>query len=34
VLPLVYPLTLPDGGFGGTAYVLMNSARISEAFSA
>jgi hypothetical protein len=24
---------LPDGGFGGTAYVVMNSARISEAFA-
>ncbi|HEX5342022.1 MAG TPA: response regulator [Duganella sp.] len=34
VLPLVYPLTLPDGGFGGTAYVLMNSARISEVLGA
>ncbi|MRX08832.1 response regulator [Pseudoduganella sp. FT25W] len=33
VLPLVYPLTLPDGGFGGTAYVLMNSSRMSEAFA-
>ncbi|RZT11243.1 PAS domain S-box-containing protein [Duganella sp. CF402] len=33
VLPLVYPLTLPNGGFGGTAYVVMNSARISEAFA-
>ncbi|MTV38660.1 response regulator [Duganella radicis] len=34
VLPLIYPLTLPNGAFGGTAYVLMNSARISEAFAA
>jgi PAS domain S-box-containing protein len=34
VLPLVYPLTLPDGGFGGTAYVLMNSSRISEVLGA
>jgi PAS domain S-box-containing protein len=33
VLPLVYPLTLPNGDFGGTAYVLMNSSHISEAFS-
>jgi len=33
VLPLIYPLTLPDGRFGGTAYVLINSARISEAFA-
>ncbi|MYM31832.1 response regulator [Duganella sp. CY15W] len=34
VLPLVYPLTLPNGEFGGTSYVLMNSSRITEAFSA
>ncbi|MYM23877.1 response regulator [Duganella sp. FT135W] len=34
VLPLVYPLTLPDGSFGGTAYVLMNNSRIDEVFSA
>ena len=34
VLPLVYPLTLPSGEFGGTAYVVMNSARITEAFAA
>ena len=34
VLPLVYPLTLPDGAFGGSAYVLMNSSRINEAFAA
>jgi PAS domain S-box-containing protein len=33
VLPLVYPLTLPNGGFGGTAYVLMNSSRMTEAFA-
>jgi PAS domain S-box-containing protein len=33
VLPLVYPLTLPDGRFGGSAYSLMNSSRITEAFS-
>jgi PAS domain S-box-containing protein len=34
VLPLVYPLTLPDGRFGGSAYVLMNSARMTESFAA
>jgi PAS domain S-box-containing protein len=34
VLPLVYPLTLPNGQFGGSAYVLMNSARITESFAA
>ncbi|NVM77435.1 PAS domain S-box-containing protein [Duganella sp. SG902] len=34
VLPLVYPLTLPNGDFGGTAYAVMNSARITEAFAA
>jgi PAS domain S-box-containing protein len=34
VLPLVYPLRLPNGQFGGTAYVLMNSARINESFAA
>jgi PAS domain S-box-containing protein len=34
VLPLVYPLTLPDRRFAGTAYVLMNSARIDESFAA
>ncbi|SDG35594.1 MULTISPECIES: response regulator [unclassified Duganella] len=33
VLPLAYPLTLPDGTFGGAAYVLMNSSQITEAFS-
>jgi PAS domain S-box-containing protein len=33
VLPLVYPLALPDGGFGGTAYVNMNSSRLTELFS-
>jgi PAS domain S-box-containing protein len=33
VLPLVYPLTLANGDVGGTAYVLMNNARINEAFS-
>ncbi|MBY0240282.1 MAG: response regulator [Burkholderiaceae bacterium] len=30
VLPLIYPLTLPDGRFGGTAYVLMNTTTISD----
>jgi PAS domain S-box-containing protein len=34
VLPLVYPLTLANGDFGGTAYVLMNNSRIDEAFAA
>ncbi len=34
VLPLVYPLRRPDGAFGGTAYVLMNSARLDAAFAA
>ncbi|MHA4870665.1 response regulator [Duganella sp. PWIR1] len=33
VLPLVYPLTLPNGTFGGTAYVLMNSSHITESFA-
>jgi len=33
VLPLVYPLTLPNGKFGGSAYVLMNSSHITESFS-
>jgi PAS domain S-box-containing protein len=33
VLPLVYPLALPDGSFGGTAYVNMNSSRLTELFS-
>ncbi|MRW92882.1 response regulator [Duganella sp. FT80W] len=33
VLPLIYPLTLPDGKFGGTSYVLMNNSRINEAFA-
>jgi PAS domain S-box-containing protein len=33
VLPLAYPLTLPDGRFGGSAYVLMNSSHINESFS-
>ena len=33
VLPLVYPLTLPNGDFGGAAYVLMNNSQITEAFS-
>ncbi len=34
VLPLAFPLTLPDGGFGGTAYVLINSTRLTTAFAA
>jgi PAS domain S-box-containing protein len=33
VLPLVYPMTLPDGSFGGTAYVNMNTTRVTELFS-
>ncbi|MYM84471.1 response regulator [Duganella sp. FT50W] len=33
VLPLAYPLTLPDGGLGGVAYALINSAQITAAFS-
>jgi PAS domain S-box-containing protein len=33
VFPLIYPLTLPDGSFGGTAYVNMNNADIGELFS-
>ena len=33
VLPLVYPLAMPDGSFGGTAYTLMNSSRLTELFS-
>ncbi|NYE60938.1 PAS domain S-box-containing protein [Duganella sp. 1224] len=34
VLPLVHPLRRPDGGFGGSAYVLMSSARLDTAFAA
>ena len=34
VLPLAFPLTMPDGGFGGAAYVLINSARLTAAFAA
>jgi PAS domain S-box-containing protein len=34
VLPLVYPLTLPDGSFGGTAYVTINSASLDQSFAA
>jgi len=30
VLPLIYPLTLPDGRFGGTAYVNMTTSTISD----
>lgn len=33
VFPLVYGLTLADGGFAGAAYVNMNSARIDELFA-
>ncbi len=33
LFPLIYPLTLPDGGFGGAAYVNMNNAKIGELFS-
>jgi len=33
VFPLIYPLTLPDGAFGGSAYVNMNNADIRELFS-
>ncbi|WP_229257588.1 response regulator [Duganella callida] len=33
VLPLAYPLTRADGSYGGAAYVLMNSSRLTEAFS-
>jgi PAS domain S-box-containing protein len=34
VLPLVYPLSLPDGSFGGTAYVTINSASLDASFAA
>ncbi|HEX8404553.1 MAG TPA: response regulator [Duganella sp.] len=34
VLPLAFPLTLPDGGFGGTAYVNINTQRLTAAFGA
>jgi signal transduction histidine kinase/DNA-binding response OmpR family regulator/HPt (histidine-containing phosphotransfer) domain-containing protein len=30
VLPLMYAMTLPDGSFGGTAYVNMSTATLSE----
>ncbi|NRR32877.1 response regulator [Oxalobacteraceae bacterium] len=33
VLPLVYGLRLPDGSFGGTAYVNINISRIDELFA-
>lgn len=33
VFPLALALTLPDGRFGGTAYVLMNNSRINELIS-
>jgi len=34
VLPVVYPLTMPDGSFGGTAYVTMGSDRLDASFAA
>ena len=34
VLPLVYPLSLPDGSFAGTAYVTIDSARLDQSFAA
>ena len=33
VLPLLSALTLPDGSFGGTAYVTLNNATINSLFS-
>ena len=33
VLPLMYALTKADGSFGGTAYVNMNTSRITELFA-
>ena len=33
VLPLVSALTLPDGGFGGTSYVNLNSSTLNDLFS-
>ncbi|WP_295997243.1 response regulator [Rugamonas sp.] len=33
VLPLVFPLTLPDGAFGGSAYINLNNTTINELFS-
>lgn len=33
VFPLAYALTYPDGRFGGTAYFLLNNARIGEMMS-
>jgi len=33
VLPVMTALLLPDGGFGGTAYVNMNTSRVTEVFS-
>jgi signal transduction histidine kinase/CheY-like chemotaxis protein len=34
VFPLIYAMTLPDGSFGGAAYVSMSTARITEMMSA
>ena len=34
VLPVAAPLTLPDGSFGGTAYVTINSSTLDESFAA
>ncbi|KQQ45789.1 histidine kinase [Duganella sp. Leaf126] len=34
VLPIAYPLTLPDGSFGGTAYVTIDSAALDKSFAA
>ncbi len=33
VFPLVYGMTLPDGSFGGAAYVNMNNSRVADLFS-
>ncbi|HEY8024355.1 MAG TPA: response regulator [Burkholderiaceae bacterium] len=33
LFPLIYPLTLPDGSFGGSAYINMNNSSITELFS-
>ena len=34
VLPVAMPLTLPDGSFGGTAYVTINSTTLDQSFAA
>ncbi|MET0267032.1 MAG: response regulator [Duganella sp.] len=34
VLPVAYPLTLPDGSFGGAVYITINVARFDDSFSA